>query len=314
MSTTAPVRRSAALRRGPARPRASALRRRQQRWGLALAAPVALLVITFSLVPTLQGLWYSFTDWDGRTASWVGLDNYAKGLLGNPEFLRILGNNLAIVVSVPFGVAGALVIAFLLAQGTRGSNLFRSIYFMPVALSWVVIGITWSYLLSDRGPINAGLRAVGLGTLAQDWLGQVSTSLLALILVFNWSYLGINVVLLYTGMVSLDPSVMEAARLDGASGVRLIRHIVLPHVRRYLELATILTMSAAITQIFGLIYTMTNGGPGVSTTTLEFQLYTTSFKYGRFAQGAALGVVLFLFTLMLTLVRIRSGVRRDDDD
>ncbi|MCG2797898.1 MAG: sugar ABC transporter permease [Cellulomonas sp.] len=314
MSATATARGPAAISRGPARPRTSALRRSQQRWGLMLAAPAALLVLTFSLFPTLQGVWYSFTDWDGRSAQWVGLDNYAKGLLGNPEFVRILLNNLAIVASVPIGVAGALVIAFLLAQGTRGSNLFRSIYFLPVALSWVVIGITWSYLLSDRGPINGVLRTVGLGALAQDWLGQVSTSLLALILVFNWSYLGINVVLLYTGMVSLDPSVMEAARLDGASGVRLVRHIVVPHVRRYVELSTILTMSAAITQIFGLIYTMTNGGPGVSTTTLEFQLYTTAFKYGRFAQGAALGVVLFLFTLMLTLVRIRSGVRRGDDE
>jgi ABC-type sugar transport system permease subunit len=314
MSATATARGPAAIGRGPARQRTSALRRSQQRWGLLLAAPAALLVLTFSLFPTLQGVWYSFTDWDGRSAQWVGLDNYAKGLLGNPEFVRILLNNLAIVASVPIGVAGALVIAFLLAQGTRGSNLFRSIYFLPVALSWVVIGITWSSLLSDRGPINDVLRTVGLGALAQDWLGQVSTSLLALILVFTWSYLGINVVLLYTGMVSLDPSVMEAARLDGAAGVRLVRHIVVPHVRRYVELATILTMSAAITQIFGLIYTMTNGGPGVSTTTLEFQLYTTAFKYGRFAQGAALGVVLFLFTLMLTLVRIRSGVRRDDDE
>ena len=298
----------------PNRKRTNPLKRSQARWGMLFALPAVLIMAYFTVWPALQALYYSFTDWDGATAHWVGLQNYVEGLLQSADFGQILLNNLFAILSTPVGVAIALLIAFKLSTGVHGTRLFRTLYFLPVVLSWVIIGLCWGYLLSSRGLVNSTMQSLGLGALTQDWLGQPSTSMAMIIAVFNWGYLGMNVMLLYTGLMSIDNNVIEAARLDGAQGFKLMRYIILPHSRRYIELSLIITMSAAITQLFGLIFTMTNGGPGVSSTTLEFSLYTTSFKNGNFAQGAALGIVLFVLTLAFTVIRIRSGARADDDE
>jgi raffinose/stachyose/melibiose transport system permease protein len=298
-------------RRGTHNPHA--VIRQRQYWGRLFVLPAVVLVALLIVLPSIQGLYYSFTDWNGRSASWVGLDNYINGIFLSPDFGRIAFNSLCVVISVPFGVALSVIVANLLANSTWGRAWFRGIYFLPIALSWVVIGITFAYLLSGRGPINALLSAVGLGLFSQDWLGGETSALLSIILVFNWSYFGINVVLLFTGMTTADQSVTEAARLDGAHGIKMFTNIVIPQVRRYIELALIMTMAAAITQIFALIYTMTSGGPGVATTTLEYALYTRSFSLGHFSQGAAFGILLFLVSLVFAVMRLRAGVKADDD-
>lgn len=304
----APGRQPAGRRRRP-RP----LKRSQARWGMVFAFPAVIMLAYFTVWPSLQALYYSFTNWDGADAHWVGLQNYVDGLFQSADFGQILLNNLFAILSTPIGVAIALAIAFGLSTGVRGARAFRTMYFLPVVLSWVIVGLCWGYLLSSRGLVNSMLHGVGLGVLAQDWLGQPNTSMLMIIAVFQWGYLGMNVLVLYTGMMSIDPHVLEAARLDGARGYKLMRHIVLPHTRRYIELTLIITMAAATSQLFGLIFTMTAGGPGVSSTTIEYSLYTTSFQQGNFAQGAALGIVLFLVTLIFTIIRIRSGAKADDD-
>ena len=312
-SSGAPVRTVAARlpgRQGTAR--TSSLRRRRSLWGLLFALPALLLVTLLMVVPAGQALYYSFTSWDGTDAQWIGLQNYTNGLFADPDFRRISLNNAIIIASVPFEVAVALGVSYLLMMRQRSRPFFRAVYFLPVALSWVVIGLTFGYLFSSRGAVNTVLDHIGLSALSSDWLAGDWTSLAALVLAFSWSYLGINIVLLSTGLATVDPSVIEAARLDGAGGLGMLRLVVLPQIRRYVELALIVTMSAAITQIFGLIYTMTAGGPGRSTTTLEYALYQTSFAQGNFGQGAALGIVLFVVSLAVTALRIRSGVAARD--
>lgn len=285
---------------------------RRSLWGVLFALPALILVVALLVLPALQALYYSFTSWDGTDAQWIGLQNYTNGLFANPDFRRILLNNAIIIASVPIEVAVALAVSYLLMMRRRSRPFFRAVFFLPVALSWVVIGLTFGYLFSSRGAVNTVLDDIGLSALSSDWLAGDWTSLAALILAFSWSYLGINVVLLSTGLSTVDPSVIEAARLDGAGGLGMLRLVILPQIRRYVELALIVTMSAAITQIFGLIYTMTAGGPGRSTTTLEYALYQTSFAQGNFGQGAALGIVLFVVSLAVTALRIRSGVASRD--
>lgn len=302
-------RRSARVRTGAGSLRLSS---RRSLTGALFALPAILLVAGLLVLPAIQALYYSFTSWDGTDAQWIGLQNYTTGLFGNPDFRRILLNNAIIIASVPVEVAVALVVSYLLMLQRQGKQVFRAIFFVPVALSWVVIGLTFGYLFSSRGAVNSLLDHLGLHALTSDWLAGSWTSLLALILAFSWSYLGINVVLLSTGLATVDPAVLEAARLDGAGGVAMLRQVLLPQIRRYVELALIVTMSAAITQIFGLIYTMTAGGPDRSTTTLEYALYQTSFSQGNFGQGAALGIVLFVVSLGVTVIRIRSGVSARD--
>lgn len=304
---------SPAVRGRRGAPAVNPLRRQRLIWGPVFALPAVALVTIQLIVPTIQGIYYSFTDWNGRRANWIGLDNYINGVFRSADFPRIAFNSLVMILTAPVCVAIALLVAHVLATMKRGSSIFRAIYFFPISLSWVIMGVAFGYILSGRGGFNSLLSAVGLSGLTSDWLGNESTALIAVLVVFVWAYLGINIVLLYTGMTTIDPSILEAATLDGASGTRLVISVVVPQVRRYIELCIIITISAALTQIFGLIYTMTAGGPGVATTTLEYALYTSAYQYGNFGRGAAFGILLFLVTCVFAITRLRSGLRADDE-
>jgi multiple sugar transport system permease protein len=262
-------------------------------------------------LPLGQAVYYSLTEWDGLTSHWVGLSNYTGSIWTNPNIREIVTNNVIILLSIPFGVALSFVIAYALYRGVAGARAFRAIYFLPTAFSWVVIGIAARGVLSYHGGLNTVLRDVGLGALTRDWLGQPDTALGAIVLTFNWAVVGLNTVVLLSGMATLDKSVFEAAQLDGAGHLEMMRQVVLPWTRRFIDLALVITVVAALTQIFALIYVMTSGGPGYATTTLEFFLYQEAFADGSFGISAALGVILLTITLIVAGLQLRAGVRRE---
>jgi ABC-type sugar transport system permease subunit len=176
------------------------------------------------------------------------------------------------------------------------------VVFFPVALSWVVIGIVFGAFLAQDGGLNALLRASGLGHLTHDWLGSPATALPALLLTFAWAMFGINTVIFISGLATIPYELFDAARVDGAGTLRVLLHVVLPIMRRFVGLAFVVTLISGFTGIFGLIYVMTSGGPGFSTTTLEFQVFQEAFSLGNFGTAAALGMVLFAMMAVLTAV------------
>lgn len=263
-------------------------------------------------LPLGQALYYSLTDWDGLTSTFVGLSNYTDSIFRDPNIRQIVTNNLVILLSIPFGVAVSFVIAYVLYRGVWGGKVFRAVYFLPTAFSWVVIGIAARGVLSYHGGLNGLLGTIGLSSLGQDWLGQPQTALAGIVVTFNWAVLGLNTVILLAGMATLDQSVFEAAQLDGAGHLRMMRSIVLPWTRRFVNLAMVITIVAALTQIFALIYVMTSGGPGYATTTLEFFLYQEAFNNGSFGISAALGIILLTITLVVAGFQLRSGAKKED--
>ncbi|WP_163541969.1 carbohydrate ABC transporter permease [Occultella kanbiaonis] len=259
-------------------------------------APVIILVLLTGVVPLLQAGYYSFTDWDGADAAWVGLQNYAR-FFSDPDFQRIALNSAAILLSVPIGMILPFLTAFALSSGAATSRLLRTLIFAPTALSWVVIGLVARSVFTNEGPANSLLTWLGLDALTMNWLADPTWALVLVILTFNASVFGVNTIIFLTGMTSLDRSLLEAARVDGANDFRLFVSIIIPLMRRFVEFVFVITVVLSFTGIFGLIYVMTAGGPGSATTTLEFAVFKIAFAQGDFGAAAAMGITLMAFTL-----------------
>lgn len=277
--------------------------------GFVFTLPALVLLALFVVAPLSQGIYYSFTNWDGAVATWVGFDNFVS-LARNPDLRRTLLNSVYILVSIPVGMVLPFATAYLLSSGIRGARLLRIVIFAPTSLSWVVIGLVARGFFASDGPVNGILNSVGLQQLANNWLASPTSALIAVLITFNAAVFGVNTVIFLAGFATVDRSMIEAARVDGASSLRILVSIVLPVMRRFVEFVFVITVVVSFTGLFALIFVMTGGGPGSATTTLEFAVWQSAFSSGDFGLAAALGLVLLLLTVgVIGLVRLVSRGR-----
>lgn len=273
----------------------------RRRSGALMTLPAVALVAALLIVPIGQAVYYSLTDWDGFTAHWVGVGNFSR-LFSNPAFWDVLQNNLLLLLTVPVAVLVPLGMAAVLHTHVTGWKFFRSVYFIPAAISWVVTGTFAVRFFAQDGILNHLLDGVGLHSVQLNLLANQRSALLAVGITFIWSQLGPNIVIFVAGMANLDPSLDEAARVDGAGPLRIFWSITLPQMARFVQFAAVLTIITAFTALFSLIFVMTGGGPGNGTTTLEFFVYQQAFTQGDFGFGAMLGVVLFVLVALITVI------------
>lgn len=279
---------------------------------MLLSLPAVVLVVLLLVVPILQALYYSFTTWDGFQSSWVGIANYGQ-LFISPTFWRVLQNNLLLLLTVPFAVVIPFGIAAVLNEHVFGWRVFRTLYFVPTAVSWVVTGVVATRFFAGDGILNALLAGTGLSSVQTDFLAQERTALLAVGITFVWSMVGTNTLIFSAGLATLDPSLTEAARVDGAGVVRTFVSITVPQLARFVQFAVVLATVSAFTGLFSLIFVMTSGGPGAGTTTMEFYIYQQAFTQGNFGQGAMLGIVLLLTVGIVTLLQVTALSRLGRD-
>jgi len=290
--------------------RAGPLEAAERRAGFLFALPVILLTGSLLFLPILQTVYYSFTQWDGITATWVGLDNFRR-LSSDPVFWRVLANNVLLLAAIPFAILIPLLVAFLLHQHVAGWRFFRSVYFLPTSISWVVIGMVAIRVFARRGILNDLLRMLGI-PLTTDLLTTELGAMLAVSLTFIWSVFGTNTIIFITGMATLDRDVYEAARVDGAGPWAVFRYVTIPLLMRFIQFAFVLTVITGFTALFSLIFIMTTGGPGYGTTTLEFFVYQKAFAQGVFGYAAAIGTFLFAIVFLIGLVQ-RRLLRSQED-
>jgi multiple sugar transport system permease protein len=265
--------------------------------------PLVVLELLLLALPIVQTLFYSFTRWDGLTATWIGLANYQR-LFTDPTFWRVVLNNVFLLLAIPFAILIPLAVAFLLNEHVRGWRFFRSVYFLPTAISWVVIGMVAIRVFASQGMLNSLFDAVRL-PIHLNLLGAELTAMLAVCITFIWSVFGTNTIIFITGMATLDREIYDAARVDGAGSYSTFRHITIPLLMRFIQFAFIVTLITAFTALFSLIFVMTGGGPGYGTTTLEFYVYQQAFAVGVFGYGAAIGVVLSIIVFVISLGQTR---------
>lgn len=288
----------------------SALARQRSRSGVFFAIPALILVAAFLGIPIIQAGYFSFTEWNGVTAIWHGISTYNHEI-HDPIFWRVLLNNAYLLLGIPIAILFPMGIAFLLNEKVYGWKIFRSIYFLPTAISWVVIGMVSMRFFAQEGLLNGLLKSFGLGFVKTDLLSSEQGALFAVGITFIWSMVGTNTIIFLTGMATLDQSLNEAARMDGAGNFRIFRSITLPQLNRFIQFSFIITVISAFTALFSLIFVMTGGGPGFGTTTLEFFIYQSAFSRGNFGTGAMLGIILFFMMAVLGIGQLLLMRNRD---
>ncbi len=272
---------------------------------MLLSAPAIVLVAALLWAPIVQAVRYSLTSWDGYSApTWIGPSAYSSAL-SDPIVHRVLENNALLLLAVPFALGIPLVIAALLHEHVRGWRFFRSVYFLPTAISWVVIGMVALQFFADKGILNQLLSDIGLGSVHTDFLASEYSALAALAITFIWSMIGTNTIIFLTGMATIDPTLLEAARVDGLSRRQIFFRVTLPLLTRFIQFAFVITVISAFSALFSLIFVMTGGGPGLGTTTLEFFVYQAGFSQGQFGTGALYGIILFVIMIIVGIGQLR---------
>ncbi|MFE4670511.1 carbohydrate ABC transporter permease [Streptomyces sp. NPDC056734] len=267
--------------------------------GFAFMTPLLVVNIVVIAVPASLSVWYSFTDWTGLgPASFVGLDNYTR-LFGDPEFRSALWHNTlwtAFFLTVP--MAMGLFGAFLLTRVTRFQMLFRVAYFIPYVVATVVSGSIWESLLDPDQGIGNGLAGLGIPWLTDtNFLGDPDLALGTVAFVNTWQWWGFLVVIFLASMQAVNPSLYEAARLDGATMWQEFWHITLPGIRPTLMFLGLMTVIWSFL-IFDYIYILTQGGPAGSTDVLGTLLYRTAFANQEAGYAASIGVVMALISVI----------------
>lgn len=299
-----------AVRPGRAWPR---LRRAAVGWGFA--APFTVLFTVFLAGPVLASLAMSFTDIRSAdlrnplAVTFTGVANYAR-LLEDEVFLRAAVNTtIVVLVGLPLTAALGLAAALGVNSGlTRFRGAFRVGYYLPVVTSIVAIAVVWRFLLQpDSGLINSLLRLVGID--GPNWLGSTSLALPSLIVMIAWRGLGFQMVIFLAGLQAIPQQLYEAARIDGASRWQQFRYVTLPSLRPTLLFVTVVG-SIGLLQVFEEPFVMTRGGPLSSTTTIAQHIYG-QFGFGNYGYASAMGYVLFVVIVALSIVWFR--VLRSDE-
>lgn len=294
--------------------------RRRPRTSYALfLLPGVIAFAVVIVVPFLMNTAVGFTDWQGvGTPDWSGLANY-RALLDDSEFWASFRHSLFMVVAmaaVPTAVG--LVLAAALFDhvgkhfGSRTASVLRACFYLPQVLPIAVAGIVWSWILApDDGSLNALLRAVGLSSWQQDWLGDPDIALYSVMGVMVWVQLGFPLVVFMAGLQRADPQLQEAAELDGAGWWRRFWHVTLPQIRP--EIYVVLTWCCiAALKVFGAVYVLTKGGPGGATDVPSYFSFTTFFEKTQVGYGAAISTVLTVIILVLSVVGLKLQTRAED--
>ncbi|MEP7763838.1 sugar ABC transporter permease [Sanguibacter sp. 25GB23B1] len=286
--------------------RRRALRARRLRRGwvaLALVVPAALVYVVFVLRPLLLTFQFSFYDWNGvGPSTWVGVENYTR-LFGDPEMLGSIVNALQLIVYFSFVpvLLGLLTAATIRKMATSHLAIVsRTVLFLPQVIPLVAAGIMWTWLMSSDGLVNEILRAVGLGAFTKAWLGDFDTALPAVGVIGAWVALGLCMLLLLAGMTKIDPSLYEAARIDGAGAAREFFSITLPSLRQEIGVCVTVTVIAALAS-FDIVYISTQGGPGNSTLVPGLEIYYLAFFSREIGQASALAVAFMVLVLAIIL-------------
>ncbi len=278
-----------------------------------LALPL-LVYGVFVILPTLNSLLYSFTDWGGYSDDYnfVGLANFEK------VFTDRLFNSavqktaiwLALAMTVPTGLG--LLLALGLQGKSRINTVYKSLFYLPLALSPVIIGIIWVWLYSPKlGIFNLFLRAIGLDQLATAWLANPNTAMLSIFAAWTWQQTGLNMVIFLAGLTSVPAPLVEAAKVDGANAWQTLRQVIIPMLRPATVVVLALTAISAL-KSFEIIWVMTKGGPFNSSSTLAVFMYKESFSKYKMGYGSSAAVILFLMTLVIIALYFRQIAKAEE--
>jgi multiple sugar transport system permease protein len=296
--------------RAPARGPLRAGRLRENLAAYGFLTPNFVLLTIFLFVPIIYAVQLSFQETKGfGTPEWVGIDNYSRAF-GDPVFWQSLWNTVVFTaITVPIDLVGGLGLAVLLNSVLPARGVFRTIIVLPMVISGVASGLVAVQIFyQSNGIINKTLTAVGLP--AVEWQSNGTAAMISVIVTAIWLRVGFNMIIYLAGLQSISPDLYEASRIDGASRWQQFRSITVPLVGPSTFFLLIMNVIASF-QVFDLIFVMTGGGPGYSTSVLGTYAYRNGFQIREQGYGAALGVIILVITLVFTWVQWKTSRSRD---
>jgi raffinose/stachyose/melibiose transport system permease protein len=266
-------------------------------------APVFLIFTVFVFLPILLSLYYSLTEWNGVTDKvFIGFQNY-MGLFANKDFWTVFMNTMKLVIitliiQIPMG----LILANLLYSKTKGMKFFRTVYFLPVVIAPVAIGLMFTlFYNSEIGIFNHLLKIIGLGRLQKNWLSDTHTLLYAVMAPQVWQYIGLYVTIFLGALQSIPEELIESAQIDGANRVATFFHVILPQISEFTFICILLCITGSL-KSFDHSWIMTGGGPGVRSAYLGVLMYKTAFVNSDFGMGSAITITIIAVSLTITLL------------
>jgi multiple sugar transport system permease protein len=285
-------------------------RRDNQLTAYLLILPAFVLVVGLLLLPMAQNVYYSFFKWDGISKPiFTGLGNYLR-FFSDSNFLRSFTNTLIwVAATLIFPVGGGLVIATFI-RGMKGGNFFKSIFFLPLTISFVSTGAVWSLMFSrDLGILN-GLIGLVSPRVKVNWLTWVPLNTFSMLLAWIWQQLGTSMVLFLAGLTTIPRDPVEASIIDGANKWQTFVHVTFPMLR---PITTVVITMAMVNSFktFDIIYVMTQGGPYRSSETLAVTMFRETFTMFNMGYGAAISVLLSLILILVSIAYLKSMWKKD---
>lgn len=262
-----------------------------------LIIPIILYAI-WVIIPAFYSFYLSLTEYDGLLEPvFIGLENYTR-LFQHSTFHISLMNNLRwVIVFLIVPVTLGLFLAILLSKNIPGAKIFKALIYSPMVLAPVVIGLIWTWIYSPRsGLLNHTLTLIGLGSLTRGWLSDPDIATYAIIFAGVWRHTGYVMLIYLAGLTSISPTLIEAARIDGATAWQRFRHIILPLLKPTTTIVIVITMIESL-RAFDFVNIMTDGGPYRQTEVLANFMYKEAFARYNMGYGASIAVVLFMIMI-----------------
>ena len=293
----------------------AAWRRRDRLWGYVFVGPQLIGMGLFVVLPFVASLVLAFADWDGLgELTWVGVDNFVDQLQDPLLGRSILNTLLIAIVTVPVGLGLAVIVAVALER-LKTRALYLVLFFSPVVTATVAIAMIWQQMFRVDGVLSTTIAKV-FGIDPPNWLQDPRLALLAVCIVTIWSSLGLNVVIFLAGLQNISPSVIEAARIDGAGAVRLLLSIRLPLLSPIVFFSSVIAFISSL-QTFDIVYVLVSGGgPDNATRTIVYHIYDLGFGRFEFGPSSAASIILLVLTLVITAIQFaaqKKFVHYEDD-
>lgn len=282
-------------------------------WNYAFVLPILVMSLLFIYYCIGFTVAASFSDWNGMSAqwNWVGFKNYAK-MLRDPTFWIAVRNNVLFFAGTIFPQAlVGFLLAVLLKYRLPGSNFFKAIFFLPIAMATSIITAIFRIILNPAtGELNTFLHAIGMGWAAQSWLGDKHWALISIMVVNIFQWMGFSMITYYAALMALPDDVYESAMLDGAGFWKTMFRITLPMVRGTTNLLIVLGIVGSL-KTFDVVKLLTDGGPGRATTFLNTYLYEKAFKDFNAGGSAAIGAAILIIAVVMAVLQVKLSKEED---
>ncbi len=282
------------------------------RVAILFLSPALLLYVLFELIPIGQTFYFSLHSWPGIHGvplKYVGLGNFF-GVFRSPAFWLSIRNIiwyvvLSLAVQIPIGY----LLAFLLSSFPKGYRFFKTAFFSPLVLSVTAVGLMWYFILyPNGGSLNTVLTNLGLESWTRNWLVDRRTAMTTIILVTGWISTGYYMTIGFAAVTGLPEDVLEAAVLDGAVGLKKVFFVMLPMIWETVKVSIVMVVTG-ILKTFEIVFIMTEGGPNGLTQVPVTLMYYEAFKYDQYGRGSAIAVIVFLMSILASILALRLARR-----